>query len=268
MSKTDIDKLYVDSDIESEIETDDDESENGGIINKFIKKSVVGGSNDFMDSDEENDEEDEEDEYLQEPARQGEYYNDVDDEELDKKIAENIMNAQAEQTNSNKSKSNSKNADEQYEIQIDVNNPSFIAQNSDDLDEDDEEEDEDYLQKITEKMKENIITEYHPELKAFNNDEVEAACNIIRGENGDIIDPLHRTLPFVTKYEKARIIGERAKQINSGAKPFIEVDKKIHDGYLIALKEYEEKKIPFIVRRPLPNGTFEFWRLHDLDILE
>jgi len=267
MSKTDIDKLYVDSDIESEVETDDDESENGGIINKFIKKNVVGGSNDFMDSDEENDEEEEEDEYLHESARQGEYYNDVDDEEIDKKIAENIMKAQGEQKNSNKSKSNSKN-DEQEEIQIDVNNSNFIAQISDDLDEDDEEEDEDYLQKITEQMKENIITEYHPELKAFNNDEVEAACNIIRGENGDIIDPLHRTLPFVTKYEKARIIGERAKQINSGAKPFIEVDKKIHDGYLIALKEYEDKKIPFIVRRPLPNGTFEFWRLHDLDILE
>jgi hypothetical protein len=36
---------------------------------------------------------------------------------------------------------------------------------------------------------------------------------------------------------------------------------------LIALKEYEEKKIPFIIKRPLPNGGCEFWRFADLEIL-
>jgi DNA-directed RNA polymerase I, II, and III subunit RPABC2 len=39
------------------------------------------------------------------------------------------------------------------------------------------------------------------------------------------------------------------------------------DGYLIALKEFEEKKIPFIIRRPLPDGTSEYWRLSDLEII-
>jgi DNA-directed RNA polymerase I, II, and III subunit RPABC2 len=233
MNKAD-DKIEIISDIESEIETDDDESVDGGIIKKFMKKGVIsGGYDDINNSDEEEEYEEDEEEYEKEEDPENYEENDI------------------------------------VETGREVGNPKLIIQTNEDLDEeDDEDEEEDYLQKVSEQMKENIITNYHPELKAFNNEEVEAACNIVRGPNGDIIDPLHRTLPFVTKYEKARIIGERAKQINAGAKPFIEVDKKVHDGYLIALKEYEEKKIPFIVRRPLPNGTFEFWRLRDLDILE
>jgi DNA-directed RNA polymerase subunit K/omega len=39
------------------------------------------------------------------------------------------------------------------------------------------------------------------------------------------------------------------------------------DAYLIALKELEEKKIPFIIKRPLPNGVIEYWRISDLEIL-
>jgi DNA-directed RNA polymerase I, II, and III subunit RPABC2 len=74
-------------------------------------------------------------------------------------------------------------------------------------------------------------------------------------------------LPFVTRYERARILGERAKQLNSGARAFVEVDANVIDGYLIALKEFEEKKIPFIVKRPLPNGGCEYWKFKDLEIL-
>ena len=85
--------------------------------------------------------------------------------------------------------------------------------------------------------------------------------------DGQVIDPLHRTLPFLTKYEKARVLGERAKQLNSGAKPFVEVDPSVVDGYLIALAEFEQKKIPFIVKRPMPNGGCEYWKLRDLEVL-
>jgi len=74
-------------------------------------------------------------------------------------------------------------------------------------------------------------------------------------------------LPFITKYEKTRILGERATQINAGAKPLIEISSDIIDGYLIALKEFDEKKIPFILKRPLPNGGVEYWKLEDLEII-
>jgi DNA-directed RNA polymerase I, II, and III subunit RPABC2 len=137
----------------------------------------------------------------------------------------------------------------------------------DDNYEDDDEPDENYLQKLDNDVKQNIIADFHPELTAHSMEEVEAACLVIRDDRGIVIDPLHKTVPFVTRYERARVIGERAKQINSGAKPFIELEPNMIDGYLIALKEFEEKKIPFIIRRPLPSGLSEYWRLSDLEIV-
>jgi DNA-directed RNA polymerase I, II, and III subunit RPABC2 len=136
-----------------------------------------------------------------------------------------------------------------------------------DEDDKDEEDDENYLQKFDESNKTNIISEFHPELNVHNNEEVEVLSRIVRNENGQIIDPIHRTLPFITKYEKARVLGERAKQINSGAKPFVEVESSVLDGYLIAMKEFEQKKIPFIIKRPLPNGGCEYWKLRDLEFI-
>ena len=137
-----------------------------------------------------------------------------------------------------------------------------------DDDDDSDTDDEDYLHKLDDSVRKNIIGEYHPEMIQHNDEEVETLCKIVRDEDGTIIDPFHKTLPFVTKYEKARILGERAKHINSGAKPFITIEKHIIDGYLIALREFEEKKIPFIIRRPLPNGGSEYWKLADLQIIE
>ena len=125
---------------------------------------------------------------------------------------------------------------------------------------DEEEEDDDYLQKFEKSNKEKIIEEYHPELQIHNYDEVKLLSNRI--EN----DPLHKTIPFLTKYEKARILGERAKQLNAGAKPFIKIDDSVIDGYLIALEELQQKKIPFIIKRPLPNGGCEYWKLKDLEV--
>lgn len=144
-----------------------------------------------------------------------------------------------------------------------------LEDDTNDVDDDDEDDDDDerYLQKLDDTMKHNIVEEYYPELKALNSDEVDILTRVVRNEVGQIVDPLHRTLPFITKYERTRILGERAKQLNSGANPFVEVAPDVLDGYLIALTEFEQKKIPFIVKRPLPNGGCEYWKLRDLDIL-
>ena len=107
----------------------------------------------------------------------------------------------------------------------------------------------------------------HPELKILNYNEVLAFTKITRDKDNIIIDDLHKTLPFLTKYEKARILGQRTKQINSGATPFVKVPENIIDGYLISLLELEEKKIPFIIQRPLPNGGSEYWNIKDLEII-
>jgi DNA-directed RNA polymerase subunit K/omega len=138
------------------------------------------------------------------------------------------------------------------------------------LSDEEDEEDEDgsqYLHQFDEQVKEQLITNHHPELLVHNYDEVEALTHVTRDSRGIVIDPLHRTLPFLTKYEKTRILGERAKQLNGGAKSFIETNPTIIDGYLIAHAELEQKKIPFIIRRPLNNGGSEYWKLSDLEII-
>lgn len=132
---------------------------------------------------------------------------------------------------------------------------------------DSDDDDEDYLQKLDDQYKNRVIENFHPELKTLNYEEINMLAIVVRNKDNIIIDPLHKTLPVLTRYEKARILGERAKQINMGAKPFVEVEPSMMDGYLIALKELEQKVIPFIIQRPLPNGGSEYWRIRDLEII-
>jgi len=143
----------------------------------------------------------------------------------------------------------------------------MMDENDTDSDDDEDADDGNYLQKFGKDIHKKIIQDYHPELAVHNYEEILALCEISRDESGEIVDPLHRTVPYVTRYEKARIIGERACQLNSGATPFIEVDKDIIDGETIAIKEFEQKRIPFIVQRPLSNGGCEYWKLKDLELI-
>ncbi len=76
------------------------------------------------------------------------------------------------------------------------------------------------------------------------------------------IDAPKRTLPFLSKYERARIIGLRGQQIADGAPPLVEIGD-LKDAVKIAEKELEELKLPFIIKRPLPSGKFEYWRLDE-----
>lgn len=144
----------------------------------------------------------------------------------------------------------------------------------DDDEDDDEEEDDDadkdsneYFQKLKSSVRESYIDTYHPESLSHNYDEIQTLARVVRNSAGTIVDDLHRTIPIMTKYEKTRILGQRTKQLNEGAPAFIKIDSTVIDGYLIAVKELEQKKTPFIVRRPLPNGGSEYWRIQDLEIL-
>ena len=127
---------------------------------------------------------------------------------------------------------------------------------------------EDELKKLEDCQKKDYLLNIHTELKQINHIELDALSRIIRDKNGNIIDELHKTIPFLTKYERARILGVRTKQINRGGAVFVKVDKDIIDGYNIALLELEQKKIPFIIQRPLPNGGSEYWNVSDLEIID
>tara|TARA_B100000927_G_scaffold291713_1_gene296020 strand:+ start:9368 stop:10213 length:846 start_codon:yes stop_codon:yes gene_type:complete len=153
-----------------------------------------------------------------------------------------------------------------------LNNESIIEKqeetsDNDDSDNlDDSDDNNDYF-KIDQELEKTDLLDFHPDIKQPSNEELLAACKIIRDDRGLIIDELHKTVPFVTKYEFTKVIGLRAKQLNNGADPFIDIEPDIIDGYTIALKEYEQKKIPFIIARPMPNGSKEYWKLSDLEIV-
>ena len=141
-----------------------------------------------------------------------------------------------------------------------------LRNNMADLEPDLDEMDTSY-QKLEDYMIMSDLEKMHPDSQCINYDEVAALTRVVRDANSKIIDPLHKTAPFITKYEKARIIGARAEQIERGAMPFVEVDSHIINARTIAMMEYDLKVIPFIIARPLPNKTIEYWKLQDLEFL-
>ena len=137
---------------------------------------------------------------------------------------------------------------------------------SDEYDTEDDDMDK-KLKKFDSEVREEYLANFHPECLMQNYDEIYNLARVVRDDRGIIVDELHKTLPILTKYERTRVLGQRAKQINDGATPFVKVPEGVIDGYLIAVKELEEKKIPFIIRRPLPNRGSEYWHLEDLQIV-
>jgi DNA-directed RNA polymerase subunit K/omega len=243
---------------DSEPEIDSENDSDSEIVHKLPKKIIkkndpvilnknTNATNEDDDDEDDEDDDDEDDDNADAQETDDDADDDMDDDDSEKDPNELI------QTENNTKTSAEKNV--------------FSDDVSDD-DGSDSEPDENYLQKFDENIKKKVIDDYYPELLSHNNEEVEALSRVVRNNTGVIIDPLHKTLPFLTKYERTRILGERTKQLNSGASPFVKVDISVIDGYLIALQELEEKVIPFIIKRPLPNGNgVEYWKLSDLEII-
>ena len=134
-------------------------------------------------------------------------------------------------------------------------------------DDTDDEDDDESFQKFDEELKDKYLENVHPESLSNNYDEISSLSRVVRDSNGTIVDVLHKTVPWLTKYERTRVLGQRIKQLNTGAEPFIKVSATIIDNSIIAQMELEQKKLPFIIRRPIPGGGSEYWRLKDLSIL-
>jgi len=73
------------------------------------------------------------------------------------------------------------------------------------------------------------------------------------------------TTKYMTKYERARILGTRALQISMNAPVMVELEGEM-DPLAIANKELKAKKIPIIIRRWMPDGSFEDWSMDELVI--
>ncbi|KAL1816411.1 hypothetical protein DCAR_0520802 [Daucus carota subsp. sativus] len=114
-----------------------------------------------------------------------------------------------------------------------------------------------------------------PELDEGAEEDVDADAN----KEDDVADPLladgeekqeeepaerpRKTSKYMTKYERARILGTRALQISMNAPVMVELEGET-DPLEIAMKELRQRKIPFTIRRYLPDGSYEDWGVDEL----
>lgn len=75
------------------------------------------------------------------------------------------------------------------------------------------------------------------------------------------------TTKYMTKYERARVLGTRALQIAMCAPIMVELEGET-DPLQIAMKELKQRKIPIIIRRYLPDNSFEDWSIDELIIID
>ena len=94
----------------------------------------------------------------------------------------------------------------------------------------------------------------------FNNDDVDYR-NILT--NYDFTKNITRAR--ITKYEKALLIGKRAKQLEEGASPNVKVLEGQTSVIEIAEEELRQRVIPLIIRRPNGN-SYEYWRPRDMEV--
>ena len=82
----------------------------------------------------------------------------------------------------------------------------------------------------------------------------------------NIVEPKDRiTIPRLTKYERVRLLGDRAKQLSEGAKSLIKTDRKI-SAMETARLELDNGVIPLKIIRTRPDGKIEIWSINELDI--
>jgi len=231
-----LNKLYSDADADTDDDDDDDDDDDANEPEKTGNEAVEDDDDNVDDADDAEDNDDDDD----------------DDDDID-----------GVDVNPGTNKNKSIGIDVEYSKSNIFNSDEQISPINSDI----ESDEEDYLQKFNAQDRDVYINKYHPECITRNSIEIEYLTKITRDSNNNIIDNNHKTLPFLTKYEKTKILGQRTSQINMGAKPYITVPENIIDGSIISELELTAKKIPVIIRRPLPNNQSEYWKLQDLEQL-
>ena len=157
--------------------------------------------------------------------------------------------------------------DDEYEDSLGIVDDEDEPTVNDDEEEEEEEEgdDDDMIPRNVNDIE--YVHKYHPESIPVSFDTMYEMSIVTRNSDGIIDDPSHKTLPILSKYEKTKILGLRVNQLNKGAEPFVSGYDTVIDNNVIANQELIEKKIPFIIKRPLPNGKSEYWFLKDLEII-
>jgi len=74
------------------------------------------------------------------------------------------------------------------------------------------------------------------------------------------------TLPILTKYERAKLVGARAKLIDEGSTLLIAKPEGITNPIKLAQLELRAKKSPFLVYRMHADGSIEEWRVSEMQV--
>jgi DNA-directed RNA polymerase subunit K/omega len=193
------------------------------------------------------------------------YTEDQDDElELEEEDGDNTSDAMGETVEYADEDDEDGAEQERTEIQIMQPNDDNDSL-PDDLNDLDEEDYNNHLRKFGDVAHREHVSRFHSELKAISPEEMQALCTVVRDAQGNIVDPLHTTMPRLTKYERTRVLSERACQIDRGAPPFIALPDSIIQAHTIAEYEFNAGLLPFIISRPMSGGGMEYWKLSDLE---
>jgi len=93
---------------------------------------------------------------------------------------------------------------------------------------------------------------------------------VFRNEVAEVVKQPRITREYFTKYEFTALLATRAQQLAEGAKPLASLDGlKTSDPMFVwnlARREIEQRKLPFIIRRQMPNGESEFWSAQEMEV--
>jgi DNA-directed RNA polymerase I, II, and III subunit RPABC2 len=134
-------------------------------------------------------------------------------------------------------------------------------QKNEDSEEDDDEDDEDQIEEDEDNQEDNSSDSQD----AGRKKDIPLIIDF-KSKEHKIISCIDRiTRPVLTKYEKTLILGQRAQQILKGSNILVNIEKlKNRNPLEIARLELSKGVIPFIIRRPLPNGQYEDWKVNEL----
>ena len=146
-----------------------------------------------------------------------------------------------------------------------MDDETIDEENNDDDDNSIEDEDDENSYEVSEKIDDiktdnSIYDDNDTDIFEQIDPEIELKRNLRVPDNERI------TILKLTKYEKVRLLGTRAKQISDGSKVFIK-SKKVRNAMDIAELELKHKVIPLKIKRPLPNGKYEIWSIKELELV-
>jgi DNA-directed RNA polymerase subunit K/omega len=139
----------------------------------------------------------------------------------------------------------------------------------DDMGVDDEDQDSESDEESDKEADDDCIYKYTKSSKIFNDefdddvDEEDLDIEKVTDDNRYVKPEERIGKPYLFKFERVRLLQDRAVQLANGSNPMIKNVNHL-DPIQIAKLELETKKIPLYLERPMPGGKIEIWNVSEL----